>query len=365
MVPEQAATQGTAASEKMEQTMNTKRGAQRLSIEQLDQWRKLDYGMFIHFGMSTFVGCELPFGRSPSTTYAPDALDVDQWISVARDAGMKYAVLTTKHVSGHCLWPSKHTDYHVGTSGCKTDVVEAFVTACSRHGLIPGLYYCTWDNHHMKQFGAVSPSALPGLSYTSRAYEDFQFAQIEELLTQYGPIGEMWIDIPSTFSDSGRYLQYEMIARLQPQTVIMMNQGFGDGSELRQKDVWPTDLIAIERWLPNSNRGFNPWFKVKLPNNGLPNENDNPARQSPPNWCHPAIEAEYYIPGEVCDPIGYEWFYSENDKLRSDRELLGMRLIAHERQVNLLLDVPPNKHGQIPQMHVDALLRLRQNFDRI
>ncbi len=77
------------------------RGAQRLSLEQLQKWEALKYGMFIHYGMSTFDGDELSKGDLPSTAYAPDKLDVDQWVSVARDAGMKYAVLTTKHVAGH------------------------------------------------------------------------------------------------------------------------------------------------------------------------------------------------------------------------------------------------------------------------
>jgi len=158
-------------------------GAQRLSLEALKQWEALKYGMFIHYGMSTYTGSELPDGTHPSTLYAPDRLDVDQWVSVARDAGMKYAVLTTKHVAGHCLWPTKLNDYHVGTSSNKTDVVEAFVSACEKRGVLPGLYYCSWDNHN--RFGSVTPSDAQ-LSFTTRAYMDFQTAQIQELLTQYG-----------------------------------------------------------------------------------------------------------------------------------------------------------------------------------
>src|SRR6266550_3526986 len=171
-------------------------GAQRHSLDALHQWEQLGYGMFIHFGMSTFVGQELPDGKAPSTLYAPDKLDVDQWISVARDAGMKYAVLTAKHVSGHCLWPSAHTDYHVGTSGNKTDVVDAFVKACEKRGLMAGLYYCSWDNHH--RFGSITPSHKRSIddSSTTQQYRDFQAAQIQELLEHYSPVGEVWIDIP-------------------------------------------------------------------------------------------------------------------------------------------------------------------------
>ena len=62
--------------------------------------------MFIHFGMSTYDGDELSRGDKPASLYAPDKLDIDQWVSVARDAGMKYMILTAKHVAGHCLWPT-------------------------------------------------------------------------------------------------------------------------------------------------------------------------------------------------------------------------------------------------------------------
>ena len=119
------------------------KGAQRLSIEKLKEWESLEYGMFIHFGMSTFDGEELSPGDKPSRLYNPTHLDVDQWIRAARDAGMKYAVLTTKHVSGHCLWPTIYTDYNVSTSDNKTDVVGAFVNACHKYGILPGFYYCS------------------------------------------------------------------------------------------------------------------------------------------------------------------------------------------------------------------------------
>jgi alpha-L-fucosidase len=313
-------------------------GQQRLPIDALRSWEALGYGMFIHFGMSTFVGRELPSGNEPSALYAPDKLDVDQWVQVARDAGMKYAVLTAKHVAGHCLWPSKHTDYDVETSQNKTDVVAAFVNACEKHGLMAGLYYCSWDNHH--RLGSKTPSDVPfHQASTTPQYREFQLKQVEELLTTYKPVGEVWIDIPGVLGAEGRRRQYEQIARLAPGAFIMLNQGFGDGSQVNTGYAWPSDLMAIERWLPASNRGYQPWHRVDA--------------------------RDYYIPGEVCDPIGYEWFHVEGDEPRSDAELLGMRLICHARKVNFLLDVPPDKSGRIPQPRVDALMRLRKNVERL
>jgi alpha-L-fucosidase len=159
-------------------------GAQRLSLEKLQAWESWKYGMFIHFGMSTFVANELPDGLAPASTYHPDHLDVDSWIQTARDAGMTYAVLTTKHVAGHCLWPTKFTDYSVKKSGSTTDAVEAFVKACARHGVKPGFYYCSWDNHN--RFGSQTPSDKPGFgaAYTTSVYQTFQTNQITELLTK-------------------------------------------------------------------------------------------------------------------------------------------------------------------------------------
>jgi len=329
-------------------------GAQRLSLAQLQQWEALKFGMFIHYGMSTYVGAELPDGNDPSTLYAPDKLDVDQWVCVARDAGMKYAVLTTKHVAGHCLWPSKHTDYHVGTSGCKTDVVEAFVKACEKRGVLPGFYYCSWDNHHRfgshtmtdalpfeKSLRAANPVYWGGvqLSFTTRRYQEFQTAQVEELLTQYGKIAEVWIDIPSVLPRCYRQELYDRIAELQPQALVMMNNGICDGSDYQIDKAWPADLIAIERFLPNSHTAHVKWREIE--------------------------GKKYYIPGEVCDPIGKEWFFTEADQPRSDAELLGMYLVSVSRGANLLLDVGPDKHGLIPEKFTAALQRLRANIDKL
>ena len=311
-----------------------KRGAQRLSLEKLEAWESLRYGMFIHYGMSTFVENELPDGKAPATTYAPDRLDVDQWISVARDAGMKYAVLTTKHVAGHCLWPSKHTDYSVVNSSDTTDVVGKFVEACEKRGVLPGFYYCSWDNHN--RFASKTPSDHGGEwpSYTTSLYQTFQTAQVTELLTDYGPIAETWIDIPGVLGRGYRTFLYNRIAELQPDTVIMMNSGISTGEAYNVDYAWPSDLIAIERRLP-PDTGHVKWRTIE--------------------------GSEYYMLGEVCDPIGKEWFYVEGDVPRPPKELLGILKASQTNGVNLLLDVPPDKHGLIPDQTVQALLRLRKD----
>nr|MBP6508681.1 alpha-L-fucosidase [Opitutaceae bacterium] len=72
-----------------------------------------------------------------------------------------------------------------------------------------------------------------------------------------------------------------------------------------------------------------------------------------------------YLPGEVCDPIGNDWFYTEKDRPRSDAELLGMYLTSTARGTNLLLAVGPDRHGKIPRRYAAALTRLRRNLDKL
>jgi alpha-L-fucosidase len=314
------------------------RGKQRLSQSLLEQWEQLKYGMFIHFGMSTFVQNELPDGKTPPTTYAPDRLDVGQWISVARDAGMKYAILTTKHVAGHCLWPSKYSDYTVANSTDKTDVVGKFVEECRAKGILPGFYYCSWDNHN--RFGSKTPSdsqeERQGIEpFTTSVYQTFQTNQITELLTTYGPIFEMWVDIPGVLGRGYRTFLYNRIAELNPAIYIMMNSGISTQEKYDVNYAFPSDLIAIERSLPPGGGGHNKWREIE--------------------------SREYYMPGEVCDPIGKDWFYTKDDRPRPDDALANIYMSTVKGGANLLLDVGPDIHGLIPDYSVQALMRLRKN----
>jgi alpha-L-fucosidase len=334
------------------------RGAQRHSRERLAKWLDQKLGYFIHYGMSTFDQVEWSLGETPGNVYAPTALDVDQWIRVIAEAGGKYAVLTTKHTAGHCLWPSKLTDYHIGSSGSdKRDVVALFVEACKKYGVAPGFYYCSWDNHHL--MGSISPNKGLNhpwrqdkphdhiqweLMHTTREYEDFMLAQIQELHRTYGQIGEWWIDIPDMLSHAFRRVLYGKLAEWQPDSVIIMNNGVSDGSVLKPGMI-PTDIITIEGCHPPSmqdnyqGQGHNPWRTV--------------------------MGQQHYIPAEVVDTVNKRWFWTKDDQPRSDQELLGLYLIAVSRGANLMLDVCPDITGQIPADQVGAVKRLKANIDRL
>ena len=343
------------------------RGHQRLSLERLKWWEKLEYGMFIHFGMSTYVDlagqvfCK-PTGDDRPTCYAPDRLDVDQWVSVARDAGMKYAILTAKHISGFCLWPSRHTNYTVAHARDTTNVVEAFVKACEQRGVKPGLYYSSYDNHH--RFGSRTRSDFTGreiyeklaksrplfgglkrgvpcddqMPYTTSHYQSFQTAQITELLTEFGPLMEVWIDHPEVLGRGYRTYLYDQIARRQPDALIMMNNGTPRDEDYDIEYAWPADLIAMERGTPQA--------------------------QKREKWRH--IEGQdYYLPVEACDsiaPIRYDWFYVPGDESRPVQDLASQFQACRRADVNYLLNVPPNRHGVISQGFIRTLQTLRETM---
>jgi alpha-L-fucosidase len=334
-----------------------KSGDQRLHIDKLKAWQKTGFGIFLHFGMSSYDGIEFSPGDTPIESYQPDQLDVDQWVRAIKASGARYAVLTAKHTAGFCLWPSSHTEYHVGNSPVQTDVIREFTRACERHGILPGLYYCLWDNHH--RLGSATPSDImewKGISaadlsnganpsdvldpaYTTPGANHFFKRQITELLSNYGPLFEVWIDIPGIVGRIFREELYEHIALLQPEAVIMMNNGFGDGTKYPVEYAWPADIMSIERWLPNSAAPFNPWRSIE-------------GRQ-------------IYLPAEVCDPAGREWFFKDGDDPRSDLELLGMFAVCRARGTNFLLNVPPDRSGRISPTYEAALQKLGENIKKL
>lgn len=219
---------------------SSQKNAQRLSVEKLKEWQDLKYGMFIHFGMSTYLGEELPGGSASIDTYAPTDLDVAQWVRVAKEAGMQYAVLTAKHVAGHCLWPSEFTEYDIANNKENTDVVGEFVKECRKQGIQPGLYYCSWDNHH--RFFSLMPDKsenyakalitpieedldMPPPPFTTSLYQNFMTAQIDELLEKYSPLVEFWIDIPIILGNGYREFLYKHITKKYPDMLVIMNHG--------------------------------------------------------------------------------------------------------------------------------------------
>ena len=295
--------------------------------ETLARFGQMGYGMFLHFGMSTFTG-EALFTRNleiplpPSSAYSPAQVDADQWMSVARDAGMRYAVLTAKHNIGHCLWPSDHTDYDVTTAGNTSDAVQLFVDACHKHGIVPGLYYNLGKDVAHRRDKGMSPDE----------YQAHAIAQLTELLTRYGDLVLVWLDGPANFPAEGRPVVYDMVKSLQPECLVIMNQAFKDGTEIV---IWPTDVVNGECTLPPST-GHNPWM-----------EHDGQT---------------HYIPMEVCERAAKTWFWKDEDFINPLDELVQLHQDTTSRGANLLLDLTPDLNGRIPEIQVQRLTEMAKRI---
>ena len=178
--------------------------------------------------LPVFTGEEFCKTRDPKV-YNPPQLDVAGWVAAFKAAGMKYAVLTTRHTSGFLLWDSATTDFDVASSGNTTDVCKEFVNECRRQGLVPAFYYCLWGGKDWKP----NPNARAII-----------LAQLYELATQYGEIPYFWIDMKNWApADLSTQEIYDGLKTLQPNCVVEFNQHVQDGTKIA---YFPTDVVDGE-----------------------------------------------------------------------------------------------------------------------
>lgn len=308
-----------------------------LSSVQLN-WLKLGYGMFLHFGPNTFAGVGWGDGKFPARAFAPSALDCGQWAEVAREAGMRYAVLTAKHHDGFCLWPSQHTDYCVKNSPAG-DVCAKFVEAFHRAGIQTGFYYSLWDRN------------CPFYE-DDKAYAEYMREQLSELLTQYGPVTEVFFDGAWDKDYPTREWSYD------PAWEKNANSGLGHG----ERWEWTKLYTMIHRYQPqcivlNNSSSDRPGCVRYSPLDARTAERFDFIYHD--RVVEPIIDPRYTtanghafgLPLEFCDTLTPDWFWKKTDYFihPSAETIAGWRFRAQAARANLLLNVGPDSRGLIPE----------------
>ncbi|MCS6829652.1 MAG: alpha-L-fucosidase, partial [bacterium] len=256
-------------------------------------------------------------------------LDAEQWVQVAKECGFKYLILTAKHHDGFCLWQTRYTEHCVRNSAWrmgKGDVVREFARACQQAGLKMGIYLSPWDRHE-RTYG------------DSPAYNRYFINQLTELLTDYGEVAEVWFDGACGEGPNGRRQEYDwqgyyaVIRKLQPNALIA---------------ICGPDI----RWVGNED--------------GYAAETEWSVQDPVPAF-HGNVTGPVWWPAECDVSIRPGWFYHEHEdsKVKSLEHLLDIYCKSVGRNSVLLLNVPPDRRGLLPDVDVQRLREWRKALDRI
>jgi alpha-L-fucosidase len=302
-------------------------------------WETLRFGAFVHFNDNTSIGNELSKNTDPGV-FNPVNLNFDTVMSVFKQAGIKYAVLTTRHTSGFCLWESKYTRFDVSQSPFRKDVVQMFVEACRKYDIKPCFYYCLWGKEWLPwEWNPVIKQELAGTTP-----KNIILGQLAELAENYGKIYEFWLDM-QCWADTTLSAQetYDLLKSKNPEMIVHFNQHVQDGTAIR---YFPTDILNGEERMPPSG-GHEPHRTV----NGK-------------TWYLPF---EYEITSQCYDSLslgnglmsGSVWFtYPRSQFYPVDSLYKYIKRSFELGTSNILLSTAPDKTGTYRKADRDSIIKL-------
>ena len=346
-------------------------------------WMRLEETFFLHFGPNTFNHVEWGTGREDPSIYNPTALNADQWLSAMKDAGGKMIILVCKHHDGMALWPSRYTKHSVAASpwrGGKGDEVREVAEAARKYGVKLGIYLSPADLYQLRTnptnpngyYGDGSekvPSVIPNdpssfktdpskgrkpapgfksYTYVVDDYNRYFLNQLYELLTDYGPIEEVWFDganpdrsVQETYDYAA---WYDLIRKLQPNAVIAC----------KGPDV---------RWVGNENGvgRTTEWSVIPLPQ--PPDTNkwlDQGAKDLGSRSKLVPGSYLWWYPAETNEPILHGWFWAPNKSVRTAAELIDIYYQSVGRNSNMLMNLSPDSRGLIPDNQLANLHLMSQ-----
>lgn len=317
-------------------------------IEERTKWFLQErFGMFIHWGVYAIPArgeWVQSFERITPESYKeyvdefnPKEFNPKDWAKAAKNAGMKYAVLTAKHHDGFCLFDSAYTDYKSTNTQCKRDIVKEYVEAFRAEGLKVGLYYSLLDWHHedYPAYGDAHHPLRDDANFTRNPerfehYITYMHNQICELLTNYGKIDIMWFDFSYEEMTGDKWRATElmqMVRSLQPDLIVdnrLDASGEHGGSIMtRNPTVYSGDFASPEQIIPAE---------------GVTDEDG------------------HSIPWEACITLNNNWGYHAGDTKFKSAEMLIRKLVeCVSKNGNLMLNVGPDAKGKIPESSLRIL----------
>jgi len=276
--------------------------------DRIDWFEDMGFGMFIHWSVDSQLGAVIShsmvgasddylgrFINDLPKTFCPKRFDPNEWARLAKLAGMKYVVFTTKHASGFCMFSTKTTDFGIMNTPYKRDITRQIFDAFRRQGIAIGVYYCPDDfcllhkqGHHVSR---DNPEAMPANNPELMALNK---AQMRELLSNYGKIDILFLDGMFLDSDNSTVKELKELAwQIQPNIVITRGE-------------------------------------MKTPEERVP---DKPM---PGPW-------------ETCDTMGNQWHYKPtNENYKTGTDLINNLIEIRAKGGNYLLNVGPTPDGPLP-----------------
>ena len=304
-------------------------------------WREARFGLFLHWGVYSVPAGEwngeTGYGewirtsaQIPLETYEkfvsrfnPREFNADDWVRMARDAGMKYIVITSKHHDGFCMFDTKQTDFSIMSTPFHRDPMKDLAEACKKYGLKLCFYYSIMDWHHpdylpRREWEITRPAGDADFS----RYLLYMKAELKELLTHYGDIGVLWFDgeWEKTWNEDLGKQVYLYCRSLSPNLIINNRVGAGrlDMEGMTKDGFSGGDFSTPEQ---------------EIPATGLPGK----------DW-------------ETCMTMNDHWGYNSHDKnFKSSRELIRMLTDIASKGGNYLLNIGPTSEGVFPQESIDRL----------
>lgn len=294
-------------------------------------WQQLETCAFIHFGPNTFGDREWGYGDAPLESFNPTRLDCEQWARVCKQAGMKGIILTAKHHDGFCLWPTKYTDYSVRNTPYKDgkgDIVGELAAACRKYGLKLGLYLSPWDRHQA--------------FYGTPLYIEYFYAQLNELLTQYGEVFEVWFD--GANGGDGWYGGAKETRKIDRSTYYDFPRAWKTVAELQPRAVIFSDGGPGCRWVGNEN-GYadaTNWSFLRI-KEVYPGYDRHKELQSGHE------DGDKWVAAECNTSIRPGWFYHEKEdgRVKSVEQLVDLYYRSVGHNGTFLLNFPVDKEGLI------------------